>query len=343
MASPIKDNPFTADEHLRFFGEFCLGVQRAGGTTPHMLMAVKACEGLDVRDQLWRAGCYAFVYNIPTAEVLWRNWQPGEWKHDDLVKWIADNWKGIKFRKERKAARSPERLATCMKSYADYMQLVSEREWFLSDDIEPGKRYADGFEDICKSVKYMGRYIAIRWLEVMRRVYDLPIPMPDLRPRDGDHPRKALALMYPEYMEELMGGNDDQTIEIVNDVVEFCREDLLDVYDLDVDYYTMQSLLCEYKQSALGMRQYPGKSVDTTLKYFKEVYDYWGQEEAEKTEIWNIRASVFPEFVLGEKSGWDGVRAELGEVLRKYNYTWSDYLYDYAKTTDLANPVRRVH
>ena len=147
MASPIKDNPFTADEHLKFFGEFCLGVQRAGGTTPHMLMAVKACEGLEIMEQLWRAGCYAFVYNIPTAEVLWKKWQPGEWKHDDLVSWITDNWKGIRFRKERKAARSPERLATCMRSYAEYMLKVPEREWFATNYSDEATRYHEGFEE----------------------------------------------------------------------------------------------------------------------------------------------------------------------------------------------------
>lgn len=343
MVSPIDQdkNPFDADKHLRHFAEFCQGVMWAGGTTPHMLMTVKAMEGHDFRTALWRAGCYGFVYNYATAEVLWRNWRPGEWKHDELVGWFQKHWKGIKLRKERKAVRSPEKLATNMRSYADWMDTVQDKAWFADESLSAQERYYQAFDDMCDNIKYYGRYIVIRLIEVFRRAYALDMPQPDLRPRDGDHPRKALALMYPEYIEELMGGNDEDTISIVNDVVEFAREDLWNLYHIDVDYYTMQSLLCEYKQSVLSGRQYPGKSVDTALAYFSKVYDYWGEEEAAKTEMWDIREAIFPHWILGEKQGWDGVRNVLGETLRTHGYTWSDKLFDYKATEDFSKPVWR--
>lgn len=344
MVSPIKDNPFTAEEHKRYFAEFCLGVQRAGGTTPHMLMAVESTRKKGIREALWRGGCYAFVYNMATAEIIWKNWDPGEWTHDELVKWIADNWKGLKFRKERKAARSPERLATCMDTYYAYMLKVPYREWFWSDELDPEIRYRMAFDDICDEVKYMGRYIAIRWLEFVRRAFDVDMPMPDIFPKDGDHPRKALALMFPEDEEVLMrGGNCDSAVNTVNLITKVLQAILKKDYSVDIDFYTMQSLLCEYKQSCLGGRQYPGKSVDTAVAYLDKVYEYWGEDLKAGSEIWQYRKNIFPSFVLGEEQGWNGVRNELGKVLREYGYTWSDYLYDYAKTTDLANPVERVH
>ena len=58
-----KENPFTPEEHFHHFAEFVVGVERVGGTTPHMLMVAEAARGLSLREQLWRGGCYAAVYN----------------------------------------------------------------------------------------------------------------------------------------------------------------------------------------------------------------------------------------------------------------------------------------
>jgi hypothetical protein len=343
MASPIKNNPFDADHHLKYFAEFTRAVEFAGGTTPHMLMvAESANRQKDFQEKLWWAGCYAFVYNYATAEIIRNTWRPGAWKYDELVTWARDNWKGIKFRKERKAARSPERLATCMDTYFQYMITVENREWFVNDTLSSTARYNAAFDDICNEVKYMGRYIAIRWIEVIRRVFNLAMEMPDLRPRDGDHPRKALALMYPEYHDELMGGNSDSEIAVTNDVVEFCKQDMKELYGVSTDYYTMQSLLCEYKQSCLGRKQYPGKSIDTELVYFDKICnDWWGDRLRDNTIMFDVRKTIFPECMLGELQGWTGVRNELGNVLADYGYTWSDYIYDYIKTTDFSSPVYR--
>lgn len=343
MVAPIKNNPFSADEHLLYFAEFTKAVQYAGGTTPHMLMAAEASRRQeDIREKLWWAGCYAFVYNFATAEVIYNSWAPGEWKYDELVDWARENWKGIKFRKERKAARSPERLATCMTTYAEFADTLQDKEWFMADYLSNEDRYQMAFDDLCDSVKYMGRYIAIRWVEVIRRVFNMNLEMPDLRVKDGEHPRKALALIYPKYEKHLMGGNSESELRISNMVVEYCKEDMYKLYGVETDYYTMQSLLCEYKQSCLGKRQYPGKSVDTALSYFDKVYEYWGEEAKSESIIYDVRKSIFPEFVLGELHGWHRVRDELGAVLVDYDYTWSDYIYDYMKTDgNFSKPVLR--
>lgn len=342
MVSPIKNNPFDADEHLLHFAEFVEGVDRTGGATPHMHMAVEAARRRkNVMEKLWIGGCYAFVYNIPTAEVIWKNWEYGSWKNEkELSDWARANWKGLKFRKERKAARSPEHLATCMDTYYKFMQKIPTRTWFHNGD-EFSVQYELAFQDLCDNVKYMGRYIAIRWVEFMRYTFNLPLYMPHIHPKDGEHPRKALALMYPEYHDQLMHGNDPETLDVCNQVVEFCRADLHNYYGIDPDYYTLQSLLCEYKQSALAGKQYPGKSIDTELKYFASLEEYWGDYN---TEFWDIRKTIFPKFALGEYNGWTGVREELGEVLRSYGYTWSDCKYDYLATVrseDFSNPVKR--
>jgi hypothetical protein len=160
-------------------------------------------------------------------------------------------------------------------------------------------------------------------------------------PKDGEHPRKAMALMYPEYHDELMGKNSLREVAITNYIAKLLLSDLKELYGVDTDYYTIQSLLCEYKQSCLAGKQYPGKSVDTMLAYHSKVYEYWGEDEAQESELWQIRKNIFPSYVLGEVQGWNGVRNELGKVLLDHGYTWNDRDYDYVATTDFSNPVRR--
>jgi len=347
MASPIKNNPFTAEQHLKYFAEFVQAVQEAGGTTPHMLMTVEAASRQkSLEEKLWWAGCYLFVYNFATAELINMTWRPGSWSDPkEISEWARENWKGIKFRKERKAARSPEKLAECMSTYYEFQKAVPHLSWFKDPMISAKDRYNLAFEEVCEHVKYAGRYIGIRWVEVMRRLFDLDMQMPDLRPEDGDHPRKALALMFPEHEIALMGGNSDAEIAETNSVVEKLLSVLENKFKVKTDYYTIQSLLCEYKQSVLSKKQFPGKSIDSEISYWNKVVEYWGEEYSKKSIIWDVREKIFPSWVLGEKNGWNGVREELGEILVKHEYTWSDKIYDYRKTTltfgGFGNPVLR--
>jgi len=330
----------TPEQHLRHFAEFCIGVQLSGGTTPHMLMAAEMARRQDNAEQaLWWAGCYCFVYNFATAEVINMHWrQPGAvlgaGAGEELREWLAKHWKGIKWRKERKAARSVEKLATCMESYAAFVPRVLAAPWFSPHcDWPERRRYEAAFDAMLADVKYMGRYITIRWIETIGRVFGLPLTMPDLRSKDGEHPRKALSFMYPEAADVLLGGDDDATVAAVDEIVEQCRGDLRRHYGFDLDYYTMQSLLCEYKQSFLRKKQYPGKSVDTALRYWSGVEEYWRERYSRDSQMWDVRATLFPAFVLGEANGWTSVREELGTTLVDHGYTWSDGIYDYGATT----------
>ena len=335
---------FTAEQHKRYFAEFCVGVQLAGGTTPHMLMAVEAArrKAGDTRAQLWRLGCYAFVYNIASAEVLWQEFDPDHTTQVGVAAWVRANKKGVRFRKERKAVLIPEHLGDCMATYAEWSRKVGDAPWFRNPEryATGAERYEAAFEDFCAGNRYMGRYIGIRWLEALSRTYGLDLHMPDIRPRDGPHPRKALALMYPEQRAILMGGDSPEECAVVNRTAETLHGEMKAAYGgLDVDPYTMQSLLCEYKQSVLAQKQYPGKSVDSELKYRTAIEEYWGA--GRETIFWDVRAAIFPAFVLGERSGWTSVRDELGGVLCQHGYTWSDAVYDYRATRTLAEPALR--
>lgn len=328
-------NQFSPEDHIRYLAEFVKGVELSGMTTPHVSMTVASMAALnDPLEKLWFAGCYALTYNWPTAERIFLEWRPADFNTADFLMWTEDNWAGIFLRKERKAVLRKPFFAESASSYLEFAR------WLLQQDSWP-VGYLDALEMFTSKCRYMGRYIGIRWMEVMRRAFDTGWEMPDVRSDGGEHPRKALALMYPEDADALLGGNSKQEIRIADLAADRCLLDLRVEFGLTLGYYDLQSLLCEYKQSVLGKKQYPGKSIDTEMDYFRKVYGYWGEEKADESTFYQVRAECFPDFSRGEQSGWAGVRKELGAALVNHGLTWSDAVYDYAATTDLASPVLR--
>lgn len=323
----------TPEDHFRGLAEFIAGVNRAGGTTPHAAMTVESMRRKDdPLEKLWWAGCYALAYNWPTAEVIHNRWRP-EVPLDEtaFVSWLEENWAGVPIRKERKAIYRKPFFAESAAAYLRLAQTMADSDNWPQD-------YQAAYELFDNATRYMGRYIAIRWLEVMRRAYGLPWSMPDIHADGGQHPRKAMALIYPADAPALLGGNSSHERKVADLAADRLLVDLNLEYGISTDYYELQSLLCEYKQQVLARKQYPGKSIDTELAYRRRVVAHWGDTE---TDFWSVREACFPEWSLGEKQGWAGVRPELGSVLLDYGYTWSDDTYDYTATADFSQPVRR--
>jgi hypothetical protein len=330
----------TPDEHFVHLAEFIKGVELAGGTTPHVSMTVESMTRLDdPLEKLWFAGCYALTYNWPAAERIFLEIRPQwEWKTDDWARWLERHWDGIPLRKERKAVYRKWAFAESAVSYVVFARkLLSLESW--------PETYHAAFNYFNANTRFMGRYIAIRWLEVMRRAFPEQCAswvMPSILSDGGQHPRKALALIYPQWGQWLLGGNTPGELKIADAAADQCLLDLKIAYDLETNFYELQSLLCEYKQSALGRKQYPGKSIDTEMDYFHKVEAHWGERGS---SFWDVRERCFPAWSLGEEQGWSGVRPELGSVLADYGYVWSDAIYDYEQTRgygDFSAPVSRL-
>jgi hypothetical protein len=100
------------------------------------------------------------------------------------------------------------------------------------------------------------------------------------------------------------------------------------------DWFELQVVLCEYKKSWQG-KQYPGRTHDTELRYFREAQQAWGGFQS---DMLHARAEVFPEVILGEKRGWWRQREELEAALPVYRYTWTDRKFDFFHST-VANPM----
>lgn len=338
----MTEHPVT--DHWQGFYEFCYYEHLAGGPDPHMACVAEVGRqaGLDRAGLAWLGALYASVYNVPTALVLHHRFPtPAAVEELDAMAWLTEHWAGIALRRERKAVRSPEKLARCLASWAAFcrpheLEARLHHWYMLTED-----RYEVAFDEVC-TVYGVGRYIGQKWIEYARRYCDAAPRVNDVRARDGWSPREALALLYPQRAALLTeGGDSPDVVAAVEAIAAELRTTLDDLYELPphLDFYELQVLLCDYKQSAVGQRQYPGRSQDSEIEYDAKIAPHWG---ARQEAMYAARAAIFPHWALGELSGWSGVRKDLGKVLARHRYTWSDSLYSWEHSrADLANPVPR--
>jgi len=327
------------EARLNEFGTFCLLKKGVNGPDVHMKAAGAGTEGAENRE--WKLAVYNNFCSTPSAAVVWAEWLTPEDIMADatsLQDWIACNWKGIPIRQNRRPARSVPKLT---------QSLVTLADWMMTDYHKLGEM---DYEEAWKSlddVYTWGRYVKIKFLETARRYLGHDhLVAPNIRAAGGWSPRRALALLYPEYGTRIANKdrNDKATLSFVygvaNDVRNFVSESFCPVSN-----YEFEALLCNYRQTLSERKAfYVGRTIDSELEYDTKVRSYWGEDPYRgQFDFFETRKAAFPERCLGEIQGWDGVRKDLSPLLRENGYVWSDVLYDYQASKDnLAHPVRWV-
>jgi hypothetical protein len=316
------------------FAKFVAAVNRISGVDPQIAMVGKSGESLTPAERMWRGGCYANAYNYATAEVLWQHLTVEQAADAaSTAAWVKANWKGLPIRKERKAVNAPLRFAASLTSFA---------QWQLSKDV-PQLTYASykqGYDDFT-AVKYMGSYISMRFLEYMHRYVTPTLPsLPDFRPLTK-YPRQPMALMVPTYRDALLGNNSQANLDICHECATALIE-WLQRKQVEIDYCSLQALLCEYRQAIVGGHHYAVQALDSEMSYYAKVAAYWGDAYTSRSQFYAVRKQFNP-LALGEIQGWDYERKRiLGVIMRDFGYVWNDIDFSYNDTTDFAHPVRRA-
>jgi len=317
--------------HENMFVEFCRQEIRSGGPDPHMRMA----EDLALRskDPLWFVGVYTAPYVVSTAAAI-----TGEYNRrravsypESLVKWVTANWSHLPIRKERRVnGVGSAKLAEIVSKYG---------EWLYAGGVEKleGMDFHAAFKAL--DPPHYGRYFKTKLYEVLRRTLEssghkVRLPeMPDIVPKGGAHPRKALTFFWPDHQYK---SDKPEDIEDANSKAEYLKTMLLD-RGVEVDWFVLEVLLCNYRQAVNG-GQYPGRAHDSEYGHYEIVKGRFPQAAA---DVLACRSRLFPHQYLGEVGGrWQGRRAELGKIMMAHGYVWNDSEYDYAGTTDLAAPAR---
>lgn len=331
---------FTTEQQWQFLGEFIKKKLDVGEPSPHMKIVGYLSKDLPIPERMWRAGCYAVPYSIITAEAIWQTWSL-----DDAVnrphwvtKWVEEHWKNIHTRTERRCVRTPAKFNECLIGYANWLAYDFPNVLERIKDLPNEEAYDILWESI-STVKYLGRYINIRILDLFYRYCDVDAHLYDIRSIGGWSPKEMLALLYPEHKEVLLGPGkhgDPLANKLATEAMYRYQDE-----GLPVDFYIFAAMLCEYRVAYENMRQYPGRTHDQEIFYFTKKGVPWVKYGI-KFEMFDARKALFPHECLGELNGWMDIRDELSTVMRDYNYVWSDVEYSYEKTKDLANPVRRA-
>lgn len=329
--------------HFDKFVEFTAIKQQIGEPSPHLAIVGHLSRGLPINDRLWLLGTYAATYCLPSAQVIWGlwSWEGALSRPAKLAAWIGKNWAGIITRTERRCVRTPAKMADCLSSYLRWMTVEYQQLVDMQDSVK-GSDYYDAVWESVSRIRYFGRYINIRLVEGLRRFCGIPARLYDIRSIGGWSPKKALCYLYPEHASVLLV--DDKkgnalTDELANDLL-----GRVQAIVPTVDEYVLAAMLCEYKGAFEKRHQYPGWTIDQEPLLYQKVQAYWG-DRVDLSGLWEARAALFPEEVLGEKNGWNGTRWDLAKVLRDHGYNWSDLVYDYRRTQlkgDFSSPVNRI-
>jgi hypothetical protein len=328
--------------HMEKFTEFCALKQQVGEPSPHLTIVGYMARNEPLDSKLWLLGSYAATYSLPTAQVIWTQWRAAAALEDEarFREWIAGNWRGIITRQERRCVRTPQKMADCLLSFADWMESEFPFLDLMRDEAERDPHgYYDRVWESVGTIKYFGRYINIRLVEGLRRFCGIPAHLYDIRSLGGWSPKKCLAYLYPDQAETLLvddATGNRLTNELAADLLTRVREVVP-----SVDEYVLAAMLCEYKGAYENRTQYVGWTIDQEPPLYRKVVEHWSEDDLDTDLLWQARRALFPPEVLGELNGWDGTRWDLACVLRDSGYIWSDLRYDYAATDDLGNPAVR--
>lgn len=286
-------------KHWPKFIAFCQQELRTGGPDPQIatLHAVAARQKLTLERRIWLIGCYGAHHCVPSAIRVWEAWDATHAlrKPRAFRRWLKQHWDELPVRPEMRSHRMLDKRTRCLLDFAAFSQRYSPRTYATYDDAWRGTQ---------QDIKFYGRYMALKVLEMMSRFGKSPhLALPDMRAKGGWSPRRCLGLLWKQYP-KLLDRKDEspKTIRLVEKIFQKTRWKL-QKNDIRVSNFQLQVLLCEYREALHG-GYYPGASLDEELQYATL------SGTRKLATMFQARKDVFPRRYLGEANGWDGPRPE---------------------------------
>lgn len=298
--------------HWPTFAEFVTNELASGGPDQQLPFLAYLLRDQDKKEQVWCGGCYGAHHVVLSAWVLWKEFRPEEVAADTtrLEDWLADHWHVLPIRPEMRSHRMLGKRVRCLQDFAKYA-LGHQRMEAMS--------YNEVWDDSIKRVKYYNRYMASKVLDIWRRTAYPHLVAPRIEMDGAWSPRMTVSLLFPD--EPILAERENKTkaaLALAEVYANKVKQQLLDVYGIDIDYFQLQVLLCEYRELLNGTF-YNGKSLDEELDYINK-----NPQFDVRDEFLSARQALFPQWALGELNGWHGERPELLLSFPVYGHIWSD-------------------
>lgn len=301
---------------LEGFLRLCEEEVYSGGPDPQYKLMEHLFLTAPMEDRLWLCCLYVVFYDLTSAEYVWHHLSPRA-GDEELREFIYAEWRKLTVKTERMGHRTMEETYKSLRAVRDWLLT---RPWERYYGVDAVEAYQSLYQELVQGVYSIGRYFAIKLLEGARRA-GMDLCMDRLIARDGESPRRALKLIFTE---ELAHHNPKDNSPAACEEAERFASLLKDKYVPHLDWFSFQTLLCQFKAAAAGVH-YPGISLD-------EILEYWANKAPLRQSpslVMELRPKLFPREFLGELNGWNRIRLELRKLYRDRGIMWSDRLYDY--------------
>lgn len=295
-------------EVLDLWRSFCAEELDSGGPDSHMQMAVRAAQG-----DPWKVGCYIAPYSPVTAAVFWTRFPTAAGAlaaPDDVHEFCRKYKPGLIVRKDRRSVLNPDNLADCFLSVATWTLEELPRLQSLDqaarlhenpDPAVPGVLFEEYWKSV-NTVQHVGRYMAQKYLEGLRRAGHLQAAQPDVRPRDAKYVRRGIDLLAGRPKDDPFNcenaTNRQLHLEWINSSAAWAGTYL----DREVSWFQLEVLLCNFRQGLNG--RYPGRTQDSDQVAYEKALAFWGDKYMTYAmDFYALRAELFPARFLAEATG----------------------------------------
>jgi len=285
-------------DNWQLFVDFCKAETSTGGPDPQMPTIAALARNSEAVEKVWLAGCYGAHHCVPSGFAVWKTFRPDDIikRPLDLEEWLEEHWKSLPVRPEMRSHRMVEKRAECLHDFALYAvgetwRNKTDYDWVWRDSID--------------HVAYYNRYMAIKFLEMLRLMVTPGLVLSDMRAKHAWSPRRTLAMLHPQFG-HILGNKEDNSPGTLSLAETMAAETItkLQDYGVSISFFQLQVMLCEFREATVG-GYYPGASLDEELDYIAIA-----QKDFSFDEVFEVRRSLFPHQFLGEIGGWNGLRKE---------------------------------
>ncbi len=284
-------------DHWPLWTEFVKAETAAGGPDCQLHLLLELAPEANDIERVWLAGAYGAHHCVPSAYAVWREFRPIEVAKDPgrLFTWLQDNWAALPVRPEMRSHRMVAKRHQCLHDFAVYA---------LGESWRTGS-YEYTWEDSIDSVKYMARYMGIKYLELLRRICRPDMILSDMRAKNAWSPRIGLGLLWPE-VAEVIADKDNNTKEAIALAENYATKTIQRLAENGVtnSYFQLQVELCNYREALVGGFA-PGIGHAEEMDYIKIA-----ETKFDMQHVWDTRKRIFKPEYLGELNGWFGLASQ---------------------------------
>ena len=275
----------------------------------HLLGAYAEALGYSVPRKISLSFLYSTCYNVPTAVLLDQLMGPiTGWDKDDLTDMWEQHKGNLIFQTDRKWVKIANQ-------FVDLCMDFKENMFPFSKHIKPHIHSFDAMYDAFSSLKNQGRVSTYIFIDGLITTGVMEPCMPERFDwNNGQTCTEGMlhAILLDDTVEYFDKGRHKLKPVIIRHLDERLNRLIYELRaeGLDEDHiWDYESNLCAYRKYFKG-KMYYGYYMDRQLEELAKMRANYPDHEELWVELFRLRKAVYPANLLGEVSGWKGIRKD---------------------------------